>query len=229
MKKIFVFGLILLMGAPLFAQVAGNVIFTEIGNGGNKKALYHGGDYVELTVLKDNVTLGGWYLTDFNSPTSAAGERQGRVQFLNGESSIFSKPLAKGTIILICLDSKDNTYGGKKVVETLSVDKDKKTLIVFPYEDSKNFLADSGKIGLTGKDNVVLTSSWEKNSAVDVVSWGRKIKWTGAPLVDLPLEVLDNGNIVYLKNETPLEKRILPENWISITDEKDATPGEVNK
>ena len=229
MKKLFALLLILLIGAPVLAQTACDVIFTEIGNGGTKKSLYHGGDYVELTVIKDNVTLGGWYLTDFNSPTSAAGERQGRVQFLNTESSIFSKPFAKGTIILVCLDTKENTYGPKKVVETLSFEKDKKTIIVFPYEDSKNFLADSGKIGLTGKDNIVLASSWEKNAAVDIVSWGRKIKWSGAPVVELPIEALDNGNIVFLKKGTPLDKKTLPESWVVISDEKDATPGEENK
>jgi len=75
MKKIL-FIIALLMTGMSFAQSTGDVMFTEIGNGGTKKALYHGGDYVELTILKDGTCLGGCYLTDYSSSTSAAGERQ---------------------------------------------------------------------------------------------------------------------------------------------------------
>ena len=118
MKKIL-FMMAVMITSMSFAQSAGDVMFTEIGNGGTKKTLYHGGDYVELTILKDGTCLGGCYLTDYSSATSAAGERQGRVLFLNTPASIFSQPFANGTIILICLDSKDRTYGGKKVSDIL--------------------------------------------------------------------------------------------------------------
>jgi hypothetical protein len=228
MKKMLCILAALMMTGISFAQSAGDVMFTEIGNGGTKKSLYHGGDYVELTILKDGTCLGGCYLTDYSSATSAAGERQGRVQFLNTPASVFSKQFAKGTIILICLDSKAISYGGKSVSELLTPEKDVNRVVVFPYEDTVNCLADSGHIGLTGKDNIALIKGWSKTGALDVVSWGRNIKWTGCPIVELPQEILDNGNIISLKDGTSFEKRTLPENWVGTSDDKDATPGSQN-
>lgn len=225
MKKMILMIVILLMSGISFAQSAGDVMFTEIANGGTKKALYHGGDYVELTILKDGTNLGGCYLTDYASATSAAGERQGRVQFLNTPNSVFSKEFAKGTIILICLDSKDISYGGKSVSELLAPEKGINRVVVFPYEDTVSCLADSGHIGLTGKDDIALIKGWSKNGALDVVSWGRSIKWTGCPVVELPQEILDNGNIISLKDGTTFDKHALPENWVGTSDDKDATPG----
>jgi hypothetical protein len=225
MKKIFFIMAIMLMTGISFPQSAGDVMFTEIGNGGTKKALYHGGDYVELTILKDSTCLGGCYLTDYSSPTSLAGEKQGRVLLRNTQASVFSKPLAKGAIILVCLESKSMSYGGKTVEELLNNSKTPNRIVVFPYEDTVSFVADSGHIGLTGKDNIALVKGWAKNAALDVVSWGRNIKWQGCPVVELPQEILDNGNIVSLKKNTPYDKHTLPENWVGSSDEKDATPG----
>ncbi len=224
MKKLIFSFVILLMSGISFAQSAGDVMFTEIGNGGTKKSMYHGGDYVELTILKDGTCLGGCYLTDYSSPTSSAGERQGRVQFLNTPKSIFSRSFAKGTIILICLDAKDMSYGGKSSADLLALTKDEKHVVVFPYEDTESCLADSGHIGLTGKDDIALVKGWVKNAALDVVSWGRNIKWTGCPIVELPQEILDNGNIISLKDSATFENHTLPENWVGTTDDKDATP-----
>ncbi len=225
MKKMLFTIAVLLMSGISFAQVAGDVMFTEIANGGTKKAMYHGGDYVELTILKDGTCLGGCYLTDYSSATSSAGERQGRVQFLNTPKSVFAKEFAKGTIILVCLDSKDVSYGGKSVSELTAPEKDVNRIVVFPYEDTESCLADSGHIGLTGKDDIALIKGWNKNGALDVVSWGRNIKWTGCSIVELPQEILDNGNIISLKDGTVYEKRTLPESWVGTSDDKDATPG----
>jgi len=117
------------------------------------------------------------------------------------------------------------SYGGKKVSELVSKDKNVNQIVVFPYEDTVSCLADSGHIGLTGKDNIALIKGWVKNNALDVVSWGRTIKWQGCPIVELPQEILDNGNIVSLKKDTPFDKHTLAENWVGTTNEGDTTPG----
>jgi hypothetical protein len=212
----------------LAAQSAGDVIITEIGNNGGKKGTYRGGDYIELKVIKEGTVLAGWYLCDYSSPTSEGKERQGAVQFLGDENSIFAKPLPAGTIVLVCLDSPEMKFGTQKFEIDRKLDDGNNRLVLFPYDDSTDCKPAAGRIGITGKDNVVLASKLAKKAVIDAVSWGRELKWEYADVVNLPLEALDNGCIAFLKKSTPVEKRTDPANWVSTTDDSQATPGEEN-
>ena len=222
-KIIFLF---LLMTVYSFSQ---GVIITEIANSINKKALYSGGEYIELQVVSDGVKLAGWYLTDFPSVGSKASETQGSIFFSDTVNSIFNTPLKKGTIVVVCLGTKEDNYGSGKLVETLSVDKSTSTIVVFPYDGSKSMLPKDGKVVMSGKDNISLLSKWEKKAMVDCVTWGREIKMEGCKPIVLPVEKLENGTVVYLKKGTALDKRFDAENWVSTTDAANTTPGAENK
>lgn len=230
MKTVYLnFILIALLMIPLSAQSEGDIIINEIGNGGTKKALYFGGDYVELLVLKEEgLKLAGFYLTDLSSTGGTPKESEGYIKFSDKEESVFNKVLPKGTYILICIGDSRQKFGTFDQKEQTSLDS--KRIIVFT-EDSPDHLEEiEGTISLTGKDNIALLSSWDKKAAVDIVTWEGSTNWTGCKVTQLPIDLLENGEIVYF---TPAKEEYTnnskPESWISTSNSKDATPGELNK
>ena len=222
---------LVLYASCLFAQKEGDVIINEIGNGGTKKALYSGGKYVELLVLKeDGIKLAGWYLTDLTSPTSVPKETEGAIKFSDGPKSIFNNIIPKGTYILICLGDTDANYGSNAITENLKSDHGNNRIVVFAYHSPENIDTAGGKVVLTGKDNLALTSGWDKKKCVDAVSWGGASKWEGCKLTELTPESLDNGYIAYFKPTAGnFSDNTSPANWISTSKPEDATPGSVNK
>jgi hypothetical protein len=232
MKKIFLMICFFLVYAlSMFAQKEGDVIINEIGNSGTKKALYSGGEYVELLVLKEGgIKLAGWYLTDLTSPTSQVKETEGAIKFSDGPKSIFNNVIPKGTYILICLGDKDANYGPNGITEDLKTDDGNNSIVVFAYHSPDNIDTAGGKIVLTGKDNIALLSGWDKKKAVDAISWGGSSKWEGCAVTVLPEESLANGYIAYFKPANGnFADNTSPANWISTSNPEDATPGKVNK
>jgi hypothetical protein len=229
---ITIFSTLLIYGS-VYTQAEGDVVINEIGNNGSKKKLYTGGDYVELLVVKDGgVKLAGWYLTDLSSPTGVPKAREGYVKFSDKENSVFNKVIPKGTYVLVCLGDVEENYGTTAVKEDVSLDDGNNQLVVFGYHspDHVETVGDTVALVLTGKDGIALVSAWEKNKAIDAVSWGGKMSWTGAEVTELPLEYLDNGCIAYFKPATgDFKNNTKVEEWITTTEVKDATPGKVNK
>jgi hypothetical protein len=230
-KSLFVIWFLVIYGSCIFAQKEGDVIINEIGNNGSKKALYTGGDYVELLVVKDEgIKLAGWYLTDLSSPSGVPKETEGAIKFSDGPKSIFNKIIPKGTYILVCLGDKDANYGSAGVIEDLKTDDGNNSIVVFAYNSPDNIDTAGGKIVITGKDNLALTSGWDKKKCVDAVSWGGASKWEGCTLTELPLESLDNGFIAYFKPANGnFSDNTNPANWVSTSKSEDATPGKKNK
>lgn len=218
---------IFLFSVHLFAQKEGDVIINEIGNGGTKKAMYSGADYVELLVIKpEGVKLAGWFLTDLSSPGGTAKETEGSIKFSDKEGSLFNQVLPKGTYILICLGGPESAFGANAQKEIVEGNR----IVVFAGESNLHIEKGEGTIGLTGKDNVALVSAWEKNSAIDIVTWQGSTTWLGCEATQLALETLENGKIAFFtptdgdfKNNTALQT------WVSSSETKDATPGNVNK
>jgi hypothetical protein len=229
MKNLILLSIILL-SFQAFAQKEGDVIINEIGNNGTKKALYTGGDYVELLVLGDNVKLAGWYLSDLSTPSGTAKDNEGSIKFSDGDKSVFNQELPRGTYVLILLGDKDGSYGAEQFQEDLKLDDGNNRIVVYAYSSPDNIVPGDGKIVFTGKDNIVLASDWNKKKAVDAVSWGGSCNWEGCTITQLPLESLDNGYIAYFKPEgTNFKDNSDVKNWVSTSDSKDATPGKVNK
>ena len=223
--------LVLFFMIKLLAQKEGDIIINEIGNGGTKKAMYTGGDYVELLILKpEGLKLAGWYLTDLSSPTGTAKETEGRIKFSDTEESIFNQLLPKGTYILICFGETGKNYGDMVQNEIIELKEGQNRIVVFSEGSSKHIEKTDGTISLTGKDNVALVSSWDKNSAVDLVTWEGSSTWTGCEATLLPVDLLENGEIVYFKpsGET-FSNNSATQLWNSTADEKEATPVKVNK
>lgn len=222
--------LVLFFMIKLLAQKEGDIIINEIGNGGTKKAMYAGGDYVELLILKpEGLKLAGWYLTDLSSPTGTAKETEGRIKFSDTEGSVFNQLLPKGTYILICLGENGKNYGGMVQNEIIELKEGQNRIVVFSEGSSKHIEKTDGTISLTGKDNVALVSSWDKNSAVDLVTWEGSSTWTGCEATLLPVDLLENGEIVYFKSSgETFSNNSATQLWISTADEKEATPGKVN-
>lgn len=211
---------------PLSAQKEGDVIINEIGNGGTKKTMYSGGDYIELLIVKpEGVKLAGWYLTDLSSPSGTPKETEGYIKFSDKEGSVFNQVLPKGTYILVCLGNSQLPYGADIQKESNSG-----RIVVFADQTNKHIEKVEGTIVLTGKDNIALVSAWEKNSAIDALSWMGSSSWTGCETTQLALETLDNGKVAYF---TPADGNFKnnsnPSNWISSSETKDATAGSVNK
>ena len=223
------FILVILLTIPVIAQKEGDIIFNEIGNGGTKKAMYYGGDYVELLVLKEEgIKLAGFYLTDLSSTSGKPKESEGYVKFSEKEGSIFNTALPRGTYILICIGDSRQKYGAGELKEKISID-DKK--IILFTEDSPDHLEQvEGTISLTGKDNIALLSAWDKKAAVDIVTWEGSTSWVGCEVTQLPIDLLENGEIVYFNpTREDFSNNTKVESWISTSDEKAATPGRVNK
>lgn len=215
------------------AQEPAAVIINELANSGTKKALYTGGEYIELLVVKPGgVNMGGWYLTDIGSPTGTAKETEGAIQFLAGEGSVFSNVIPQGTYILICLGKKEEMYGSVRVTEDVSLTDGNNRLVVFAYDSPAHIATKEGTIVLTGKDNLALVSDWKKEAAVNILSWGGSTSWTGGNAVTLPLESGDNGKILYFapkgKTVDAFGVNTDPALWISTADEAQATPGARN-
>jgi len=228
MKKSSLFiASIFLFSVLVYAQKEGDVIINEVGNGGTKKAMYSGGDYVELLVLRpEGVKLAGWYLTDLSSPGGTPKETEGYIKFSDKEGSLFNQVLPKGTYILICLGDPQSKYGAENVKEVT----DRNHIVVFAGESNLQIEKAEGTIVLTGKDNIALVSSWEKNSAIDVVMWQGSTSWVGCEVTQLSLESLENGIIAYFTpSDGNFKDNSSPQNWISVSDENDATSGSVNK
>jgi len=227
MKLKTIIAFILLLSINLLAQKEGDVIINEIGNGGTKKAMYSGSDYVELLVLKpEGVKLAGWYLTDLSSPGGTPKETEGYIKFSDKEGSIFNEVLPKGTYILICLGDAGSLFGNEVQKEFVKGNR----IVVFAGEKNKHIEKTDGTITLTGKDNIALVSSWQKNSAVDIVSWEGSTSWTGGEVTQLPLDALENGKIAYfVPSEGNFKNNSSVQNWVSVSDVKEATPGAVNK
>lgn len=231
MKRVLILSLLFILAFESYSQNSGSVIITEIANAGSKKSLYNGGEYVELEVLKDGTCLAGWFITDLPSLNSTAKETQGSIFFSDTVNSIFNAKLSRGTRVLVCLGSVDQSYGNQKFTETQKISDSTKLVVCFPYDTTVNssMIARAGKMVLTGKDNVALVSKWDKNSAVDVVSWGREIKWQGCTVINIAPESLENGYTLYLKAGTPPEKRTDVNNWVSTSEVSQMTPGAPNK
>ncbi len=229
MKLFSSFIFALMVAIPAFAQNCGDVIITEVANAGSKKALYAGGEYIELQVIKDNVSLAGWFICDLPSPNSTTKETQGSIAFTDTVGSVFTHKFAKGTIILVCLGAQNDKYGAHSFTETTKIDEKTKCVVVFPYDGSVSAVPKSGRVVMTAKDNVALVSQWDKKAAIDIVSWGRDISWQGCPVVNIPKENLENGYVIYLKKGTDVAQRTVAENWISTSTTSDATPGSENQ
>jgi hypothetical protein len=218
---------IFLFSLNLLAQKEGDVIINEIGNGGTKKALYNGGDYVELLVLKEEgIKLSGFYLTDLSSTGGIPKESEGYIKFSDSEGSIFNQVLPKGTYILICLGDPKSSYGAEVQKEIVNG----KRIVVFADETNNHIEKGEGIISLTGKDNIALVSSWNKSSAIDIVTWEGSTSWAGCEVTQLPVDMLENGEIVYFKpDKENYSNNTKSESWISTSNPKDATPGQINK
>lgn len=229
MKQIYTLIIIAIALIPVLPQSVGDVIITEIGNNGTKKGTYRGGDYIELQVVKDGTSLNDWVLCDYSSPTSEGKERQGAIRLSGKDGSVFAKPLPAGTIILFCLDSPEMKYGTQLFERATKTEDGKTKIIVFPYEGNADCDTIAGRIGITGKDNVVLASKLAKGAAIDAVTWGRELKWDATQTSVFQPEILDNGCILYLKNGTDPAKRTDPANWVSTKDDSESTPGSENK
>jgi hypothetical protein len=222
-----------MISGDALARTEGGVIINEIGNGGMKKNKYTGGDYVELLVTRPGgMTLAGWYLTDLASPSESPKEGEGCVRFSDSDSSIFRQAMPQGTYILICLGSKDDSYGGSKVREDVSLADGNNRIVVFAYGSPKHVEPKKGRIALTASDNVALLSEWRKNAAISIVTWGGTSLWTGCKSTVLHAAMGDNGNILYFvpkgKTEEDFNNTKDPKLWINTDDGRKATPGHKN-
>jgi len=223
--------MLLFAGTSLFAQKDGDVIINEIGNHGTKKAFYTGGDYLELIVLKeDGIKLAGWYLTDLSSPSGTAKETEGSIKFSDKEGSVFNQVFPKGTYILICFGTPDEKYGRENFNEITELKKGGNEIVVFTESSGTHIEKTSGTMDFAGKDNIALLSDWNKHSAVDIVTWDGASKWDGASVTAVPMDMVENGEILYFTNVTKdFKDNGTAAFWISTADVKDATPGSVNK
>ena len=229
-NKLFM-GFFLITATILVAQSDGDVIINEIGNHGTKKAMYTGGDYIELIVLKnEGIKLAGWYLTDLSSTTGKAKETEGSIKLSDKEGSLFNQILPRGTYILICFGNSAEKYGGSNFEEITELKDGGNLIVVFTESSDKHIEKNSGTMDLTGKDNVALLSDWNKHSAVDLVSWEGTSSWDGAAVTELTLVMVENGKIIYFNNDGEnLKDNTANASWISISDVEDATPGKTNK
>lgn len=223
--------ILLFAGTSLLAQKDGDVIINEIGNQGTKKALYTGGDYIELIVLKeDGIKLAGWYLTDLSSTSGTAKETEGSIRFSDKEGSIFNQVFPKGTYVLICLGNPSEKYGSESFDEKTELKDGGNKIVVFTEGSEKHIEKASGTIDFAGKDNLALLSDWNKHSAVDLVTWEGTSSWDGASVTALPLDMVENGEVIYFKNDGKnFQDNTAASLWISISDANDATPGRTNK
>jgi hypothetical protein len=220
---------ILLFGTA-FAQLEGDVIINEIGTHGTSKTTYRGADFVELLVLKpEGVKLGGWYLTDLSSISGNPKETEGLVRFADTDGSVFQQTIPQGTYILVWLSAKDSVEALKNEAEDVSVADGNNRITVFAYDSPKHIDKQDGYMNLTGKDNVVVLSSWRKDGSVDQAAWGGSTKWTGCVTTELPMESMKNGSIARFSPK----KSAIPEfrvntdslDWTITQTESDATPG----
>jgi hypothetical protein len=233
--KTFIAGLLLLVvvAFPTLGQKQGDVIINEIGNSGTKRALYTGGDYVELLILKPGgVKLAGWYLTDITSVGGEGKDNEGAIKFSDKDSSIFLQTLPEGTYVVICLGSKDQPHGATVLPEDASLSDGNNMIVVYAYGSPKHIEPQAGRMLLTGKDNVALLSSWEKTAAVDVVRWEGASNWLGCTPTELPIAALDNGMICYFvpkgKTLSDFQNHVDPALWKTSSNVGDATPGRKN-
>ena len=230
-RWIIMAGVVLTSG--LFAQKEGDVIINEIGNNGTRRAMYTGGDYVELLVVKPGgVRLGGWYLTDMSGQGSEPKESEGYVRFSGADSSVFAGVIAQGTYILVCLGKKADNYGDAQLAEDVALDDGNNRIVVFAYDSPAHMDPGKGTIAFTGKDNVALLLDWKKAGAIDIVTWEGSSSWTGAAVTVLPSDAINNGIIAYFvppgKTVADFSDNSPAECWKSVSDVKQSTPGLVN-
>ncbi|MCX6142443.1 MAG: hypothetical protein NTZ35_04415 [Ignavibacteriales bacterium] len=234
-RNSFILLIVFLFGSmSAMAQSDGDVIINKIGNSGTNKAAYTSGDFVELLVLKpEGIKLAGWYLTDLSTLTGTAKETEGRVRFSDAEGSAFRQTIPQGIHILVWLSSKDSVAEVAKHQEDIAFNDGNNRIVVFVYNSPKHMDGQEGYINLTGKDNLVLLKSWNRDGAVDAIVWGGTSKWTGCQTTGLPLEALANGAVAWFVPRTKtipdFKDNSDPKCWKSSTDASDATPGRTNK
>jgi hypothetical protein len=210
-----------LLSPALLAQPGAGILITEIGNNGSKKALYTGGDYVELLVTaEEGVKLAGWHLTDLSSPSGTAKDNEGSVRFSDREGSVFLRTIPGGTFILVCLGGRGDFYGAAVQEEDVALDDGNDRIVVFADASSGHMERGEGTVQFTGKDNLAVISAWEKTAAVAVVTWGGSSSWTGTTPVQLAQESLENGKIAFMTAD--------PVAWESTDSADRATPGRKN-
>jgi hypothetical protein len=223
----------LVVSSIVFAQSEGDVIINEIANNGSKKAMYTGGEYVELLVIKkEGVKLAGWSLTDLGSPSGTTKENEGSIKFSDKDGSVFQNTIPQGTYILICLGKNDEKYGSSTQKEDVSLSDGNNRVVVFAYDSPQHIERGEGTMQFTGKDNLALVSSWKKDAAVSVVTWGSPSSWTGCKAIELTQDALDNGKIAYFvpKGSSASDfTKSDPAAWESTADARKATPAEKNK
>lgn len=222
-----------LITSTLLAQKEGDVIINEIGNNGTKKAMYTGGDYVELLVLNpEGARLAGWYLTDLSGQGSEGKENEGSVKFSDTTGSIFTRVLTQGTYILVCLGTRSDNYGDASVREDVSMDDGNNRIVVFAYDSPGHVQRVKGTISFTGRDNVAFLSDWKKNRAIDIVTWEGSSSWSGAAATTLVADAIGNGVIAWFvplgPKVTDLVDNFPAESWKSSPDVKNSSPGSAN-
>jgi hypothetical protein len=223
--------------SPPLVSIAGEhdneIIINEIGNGGTKRGMYTGKEYVELLVVKpEGVKLAGWYLTDLASPSAKRLDNEGALRFSDRDGSVFKQTIPSGTYIVVCLGHAGDTVGTEPMGEDVSLTDGNNRVVVFADSLSKHIDIAQGAFQINGKDNLVLLSAWKKNAAVNMLVWEGGCSWTGCTPLEVPKDMIDNGAILYFapggKNRESFYEVTNIVRWASSTYPGDATPGRKN-
>jgi hypothetical protein len=220
---------VFLSGTAVLAQSEGDVIINEIGNNGTQQGAYTGGDYVELLVLKSGgINLAGWHLTDLSSLTGTPKATEGRIRFSDAEGSIFRQVIPQGTYVLIWLSAKDSVSDLALHQEDVSLNDGNNRVVVFAHNSPKHIDRQEGYVNLTGKDNLALLKSWNRDAAIDALVWGGTSRWTGCQPTDLGEQALGNGTVVWFVPEgtsaADFKNNAAPQNWKSSAGASNSSP-----
>ncbi|MFA7229104.1 MAG: hypothetical protein WC061_08715, partial [Melioribacteraceae bacterium] len=102
--------------------------------------------------------------------------------------------------------------------------------VLFAGKSVKHLENGDGTIVLTGKDNIALVTSWNRNSAIDLITWEGSTSWSGCDVTRLPIEFLETGKCAFFNPaDGNFGNNSNAQNWISFSDPSDSTPGNINK
>jgi hypothetical protein len=141
--------------------------------------------------------------------------------------------IPQGTYILVWLSSKDSVADVARHEEDVSLVDGNNRIVVFAGHSYKHIDRREGYINLTGKDNLALLKSWNRDAAIDALVWGGTSRWTGCQSTDLGEQALGNGTVVWFVPEgtsvADFRNNAVPQNWKGSTGASNSSPGWANE
>ena len=208
---------VLFMSSAVFSQTVGDVVINEFII---SPSASNGKEFIELLILKDNVDLSGWTISDCNSRATTGSSQEGDL--ILPINANYLKNLKKGTYIVIELSVPINNFSDLEE-DTLFTDDTPERIIIKP--ETNGVVINQTMDLSTSNDNIQLYAGSRANSdVIDQVLLG-----TSTSLIEDTAVWGDNNSVTSTDNLQGITNRsysFIPDNTnseVSFSDNNDTS------